>query len=182
MIADIEPICDVADEVGIPIEACCFIGSSPIRQYAEDWDLDVMLSHSEKAVKFAVDHDLPVMFVTEDTTRATPETVRRLYTTAIEAGARRMCVCDTVGHATPPGVRALISFVREVVADSGEDVGIDWHGHDDRGLGVLNTLTAFQAGANRVHGTALGIGERTGNAPMDQLLVNCGCSAGSTTT
>ncbi|MGD8329222.1 MAG: LeuA family protein [Acidobacteriota bacterium] len=173
VIADIEPICDVADEVGIAIEASCFIGSSPIRQYAEDWDLDTMLSHSEKAVKFAADRGLPVMYVTEDTTRAAPETIRRLYTTAIEAGARRICVCDTVGHVTPPGVHALITFIKQVVADTGEDVLIDWHGHEDRGLGVWNSLAALQAGAARVHGTALGIGERTGNTPMDLLLVNC---------
>ncbi len=173
VIADIEPILEVADEVGIPIEVSCFIGSSPIRQYAEGWDLDTMLGHSEKAVAFAVDRGMPVMFVTEDTTRATPETIRQLYTAAIEAGARRICVCDTVGHVTPPGVRALIGFVAEVVAETGEEVAIDWHGHEDRSLGVWNTLVALEAGASRVHGTALGIGERSGNAAMDQLLVNC---------
>ena len=173
VIADIEPILEVADEVGIPIEVSCFIGSSPIRQYAEGWTLDTMLALSEKAVTFAVERGMPVMFVTEDTTRATPDTIRRLYTTAIEAGARRICVCDTVGHATPLGVRALIGFVRQVVEETGEEVAIDWHGHQDRGLGVCNTLAALQAGAGRVHGTALGIGERIGNAPMDQLLVNC---------
>ena len=173
VVADIEPILDVAEEVGIPIEVSCFIGSSPIRQYAEGWDLDTIVGHSEKAVSFAVDRGMPVMYVTEDTTRATPDTVRRLYTAAIEAGARRICVCDTVGHVTPPGVSALIGFVKEVVADSGEDVAIDWHGHEDRRLGVWNTLVALEAGASRVHGTALGIGERSGNTPMDQLLVNC---------
>jgi len=173
VIADIEPILEVADEVGIPIEVSCFIGSSPIRQYAEGWTLDTMLALSEKAVTFAVERGMPVMFVTEDTTRATPDTIRRLYTAAIEAGARRICVCDTVGHATPLGVRALIGFVRQVVEETGEEVAIDWHGHQDRGLGVCNTLAALQAGAGRVHGTALGIGERIGNAPMDQLLVNC---------
>ena len=173
VMADIEPICDVADEVGIPIEASCFIGSSSIRQYAENWDLDTMLQRSEQAVTFAVGRGLPVMYVTEDTTRAKPETIRRLYTTAIEAGAYRICVCDTVGHVTPDGVHALIGFVKQVVADTGEDVGIDWHGHRDRGLGVSNTLAALEAGASRAHGTALGIGERSGNAAMDQLLVNC---------
>ena len=173
VIADIEPICDIADEVGIPIEASCFIGSSAIRQYAENWDLDTMLRRSERAVTFAVGRGMPVMYVTEDTTRARPETVRRLYTTAIEAGAYRICVCDTVGHVTPDGVHALLGFVKQVVADTGEDVGIDWHGHRDRGLGVSNALSALEAGATRVHGTALGIGERSGNAAMDQLLVNC---------
>lgn len=170
--ADIEPILDISEKVGIPIEACTFIGSSPIRQYAEGWSLEMMLTATEDAVKFASSRGVPVMYVTEDTTRAHPDTIRALYTTAIEAGARRICVCDTVGHATPEGVRALIGYVKSIVEATGEDVRIDWHGHQDRGLGVINSITAFEAGADRLHGTALGVGERVGNTPMDQLLVN----------
>lgn len=170
--ADIEPIIDISEKVGAPIEACTFIGSSPIRQYAEGWSLEMMLTATEEAVKFAASHDLPVMYVTEDTTRAHPDTISALYKTAIEAGAGRICVCDTVGHATPDGVRALIGHVKSIVEESGEPVKIDWHGHQDRGLGVINAIVAFEAGADRLHGTALGIGERVGNAPMDQLLVN----------
>ena len=169
---DIDPIIAISQKVGIPIEAAVFIGSSPIRQYAEDWTLERMLKHTEEAVTYVVAHDLPVMYVTEDTTRATPETVKKLYTTAIECGARRICVCDTVGHAIPEGVARLISYVKEVVAETGEHVKIDWHGHRDRGLSVPNTIAAVAAGAERVHGTALGIGERVGNTPMDLLLVN----------
>jgi 2-isopropylmalate synthase len=170
--ADIQPIIDISQAVGIAIEACTFIGSSSIRQYAEGWSLEMMLTATEDAVKFATAHDLPTMYVTEDTTRANPDTIRALYTTAIEAGARRICVCDTVGHATPTGVRSLIAYVRSIIEDTGEDVMIDWHGHQDRGLGVINSIAAFEAGADRLHGTALGIGERVGNTPMDQLLVN----------
>lgn len=169
---DIDPIISISQKLSLPIEASVFIGSSPIRQYAEGWTLDRMLKHTEEAVTYVVGHDLPVMYVTEDTTRATPETVKKLYTTAIECGARRICVCDTVGHAIPEGVGRLISYVREVVAETGEDVKIDWHGHRDRGLSVPNTIAAVAAGADRVHGTALGIGERVGNTPMDLLLVN----------
>ncbi len=172
MIQDIEPIVRISEDVGLPIEACLFIGSSPIRQYSEGWTLDTILGHTEKAVSYAVKHELPVMFVTEDTTRARPEDVRRLYTTAIECGAKRICVCDTVGHATPEGVDALIRFVCTIVEESGEDVGVDWHGHRDRGMDLINTLTAIRAGASRVHGCGLGIGERSGNTPMDLLLVN----------
>ncbi|MBL8150377.1 MAG: 2-isopropylmalate synthase [Blastocatellia bacterium] len=170
--ADIQPIIDVSQEIGIAIEACTFIGSSPVRQYAEEWTIDKMLFATEDAVKFATENGLPVMYVTEDTTRAHPDTLRRLYKTAIEAGARRICVCDTVGHSTPSGVTALISFIKQLVAETGEDVKIDWHGHQDRGLGVINTIAAYEAGVNRVHGAALGVGERVGNTPMDQLLVN----------
>ena len=174
VIADIEPIINISQKAGIPIEACTFIGSSPIRQYAEGWSLEMMLTATEDAVKFAVSHNLSVMYVTEDTTRANPATVKALYRTAIEAGATRICVCDTVGHATPDGVRALVSYIKSVVDEMGmsDNVKIDWHGHQDRGLGVINSIAAYEAGADRLHGTALGIGERVGNAPMDQLLVN----------
>ena len=131
-----------------------------------------MLKLSREAVEFAVKHGLPTMFVTEDTTRAKPEHVRALYTTAIEAGARRICICDTCGHATPSGTRKLVSFVKQLVSELKADVGIDWHGHRDRGLGLANSLAAIEAGATRIHATALGVGERTGNTEMDLLLVN----------
>src|SRR5215211_4550661 len=155
---DIIPIAEISQRAGIPIEACTFIGSSPIRFFAEEWTLDKLLAMTEDAVTFAVSEGLPVMFVTEDTTRADPETIRALYTTAIRCGARAVCVCDTVGHATPDGARAVVRFVR--------------HGHQDRGLGVINSIAAIEGGADQVHGSALGIGERVGNTPMDQLLVN----------
>jgi 2-isopropylmalate synthase len=170
--ADITPLIEIAMKAGVPIEAATFIGSSPIRQYAEDWTLDQMLRLTEEAVSYAVQAGLPVMFVTEDTCRATPDTITRLYRTAINAGAKRICVCDTVGHITPRGVRNLIPYVRQMIQETGEDVKIDWHGHNDRGLGVINTITAMTSGVDRVHATALGIGERVGNCSMDQLLVN----------
>jgi 2-isopropylmalate synthase len=171
--ADIEPIARISQETGIPIEACTFIGSSPIRQYAEGWELDRMLRVTEDAVRFAVAEGLPVMYVTEDTTRARPETLKKLYGVAIENGARRICIADTVGHATPNGVRQVVRFVRsEIIEPSGEDVKLDFHGHRDRGLGVPNTLAAVEEGVDRVHGSAMGIGERVGNTEMDLLLVN----------
>ncbi|HKI06102.1 MAG TPA: LeuA family protein [Thermoanaerobaculia bacterium] len=172
VIADVQPIVDISQRTGIAIEAACFIGSSPIRQYAEGWTLDRMLKLTREAVEFAVKNGLPVMFVTEDTTRAAPEDLRRLYTEAVEAGARRVCVADTVGHATPNGARNVIRFIREVVDATGEDVKVDWHGHRDRGLAEINALAAAEAGADRLHGTAVGIGERVGNCAIDVLLVN----------
>jgi len=171
VVADVEPIVRVVDDVGIKIEAATFIGSSPIRQYAEDWTLDRILRASEEAVTYAVSHGLPVMYVTEDTTRARPETLKALYGAAIACGAGRICLADTVGHATPDGVKALVKFVKdEIVGRS--PVKIDWHGHRDRGMGLINCLAAIEAGVDRVHATALGVGERVGNAEMDLLLVN----------
>ena len=172
LISDIAPVVDLVQELGHPIEVCTFIGSSPIRQYAEGWKLEDMLELTRTAVAFAVDHELPCMFVTEDTTRARPEHIRALYSAAIEAGAKRICICDTCGHVTPAGTRALVTFVRELARGLGAEVGIDWHGHRDRGLGLINALAAVEAGATRIHATALGVGERAGNTEMDLLLVN----------
>ena len=171
--ADITPIAEISQRVGMQIECCTFIGSSPLRQYAEGWGIDHLLRLTEDAITLAVREGLPVMYVTEDTTRADPETVRQLYSTAVRAGAARVCVCDTVGHATPAGASSLVRFVAQVIADCGAaEIGIDWHGHRDRGLDVVNSLAALSAGATRLHGTAIGIGERVGNTPMDLLLVN----------
>jgi isopropylmalate/homocitrate/citramalate synthase len=172
VIADIVPVAEISQRVGLPIECCTFIGSSPIRQYAEDWTLDLLQRRTEEAIGFAVREGLQVMYVTEDTTRADPESLRRLFLTAIRAGAKRLCIADTVGWATPNGARAVVKFAVSLVKETGADVGIDWHGHRDRDLAVGNSLAALEAGATRLHGAALGVGERVGNAPMDMLLIN----------
>jgi 2-isopropylmalate synthase len=174
VLADIRPIAEISQRTGVAIECCAFIGSSPIRQYAEDWTLDRLQQLSEDAITFAVKEGLPVMYVTEDTTRADPESLRRLFSAAIRAGASRLCIADTVGHATPDGAAAVTKFVASVVEECGATgtVGIDWHGHRDRDFAVANSIAAMDAGATRLHGAALGIGERVGNTPMDLLLVN----------
>ncbi len=170
---DIRPIAEIVQKTGLPIEAATFIGSSPIRRYTEGWTDDFLLQTTEKAIKCAVGLGLESMYVTEDTTRCDPEMVKRLYTTAINCGARAIVLCDTAGHATPMGALALIRFViQEVVKPSGEKIRVDWHGHCDRGFGTANALAALVAGASCVHATALGIGERVGNTQMDQMLVN----------
>ena len=170
---DIRPIAEIVQKTGLPIEAATFIGSSPIRRFTEGWTGDFLLKTTEKAVKYAVSLGLDVMYVTEDTSRCDPETVKRLYSTAINCGARAIVVCDTAGHATPMGALALVRFVmEEVVKPSGEKIRVDWHGHSDRGLAIANSMAAVIAGANCVHGCAVGLGERVGNTQIDQMLVN----------
>jgi len=172
-IQDIDPILDIVEKTGITIDAATFIGSSMIRQYVESWTVDDLLRRTEEAVTYAMNHGVPVMYVTEDTTRAFPDTIKRLYNTAIGCGARHIVLTDTVGYATPAAARALVRFVvDEIVKPSGEEILISWHGHNDRGLSVINSLAAVAAGADVIHGCALGIGERVGNTPMDQVLVN----------
>ena len=172
MMVDIRPIAEASQLTGVPIEACLFIGSSPIRQYAEEWTLNQIRRHTREAIRFAVKEGLDVMYVTEDTVRSSPAHLGILFAEAIEAGAKRLCLCDTCGAATPEAVWNLVSWVKKFLAEARADLGIDWHGHRDRGLDLANTLAAIEAGASRVHGTALGIGERVGNTPMEQLLVN----------
>src|SRR6266436_1266023 len=154
--ADIRPIAEISQRVGIAIEAATFLGSSPIRRLVEDWTVDHLERTTEKAVKFAVEHNLPSMYVTEDTIRTDPATIKRLYSTAIRSGARAIVLCDTVGHATPQGAYNLVKFaIDEVVKSSGEKIRVDWHGHNDRGLAIANSLC-----------------ERVGNTPMELMLVN----------
>ncbi|MGK4008470.1 2-isopropylmalate synthase [Sorangium sp. So ce1036] len=172
VVSDITPMIEISQRAGIPVEIYAFIGSSPIRQLAEAWDVDLIAQRSAAAIDAGVKAGLPVAYVTEDTTRSRPEVLATLFKVAIDHGASRLCLCDTVGHATPDGVRNLINFTRAIVAGAGASVGIDWHGHNDRGLALENAIWALQFGADRVHGTALGIGERVGNAAMELILLN----------
>jgi 2-isopropylmalate synthase len=173
VVGDITPMIEVSQKSGLPIEVYAFIGSSPIRQYVEEWDLPLIAKRSAEAIDVAVKAGLKVAYVTEDTTRSRPEVLTTLFKAAIDHGATRLCLSDTVGHATPDGVRNLIQFTRSVVAGTGvKDIGLDWHGHNDRGLALENALWALEFGADRVHATALGIGERVGNAQMELVLLN----------
>lgn len=173
---DIKPLVELQQKYGVPIQASAFLGTSPIRQYTEGWTMEKLISTMEQAVSYAVENDVPVMFVTEDTTRSKPEDVKMIYHRAMELGVRRLCICDTCGHVTPNGVKKLLHFIdEEVIKDAGyqrRDIEVNWHGHQDRGLGVANNIAAVEAGADVIHGTALGVGERAGNAPLDQTLVN----------
>jgi 2-isopropylmalate synthase len=172
VLSDIIPIAEISQRTGVPIEAFCFLGSSPIRQYTENWTIDVLLKHTEEAITFAAKQGIPVSYVTEDTTRSDPDTIVRLYRTAVSCGARGVVIADTVGHATPFGVMALVKYVRNAMDATGEKIRVDWHGHRDRGMALANSFAAWMSGADQVHGAAIGLGERVGNTPMDLLLVN----------
>jgi 2-isopropylmalate synthase len=172
-INDIRPIVEISQRAGIPIEVAIFLGSSPIRRHVENWTVDHLQRMTEEAVRFATSEGLPVMYVTEDTIRTDPSTLITLYSTAICSGARAIVLCDTVGHATPRGAHNLVKFaIEEVVKPSGEKIRVDWHGHNDRGLAVANSLAAVAAGADQIHATAVALGERVGNTPMELFLVN----------
>lgn len=173
VVSDIVPIAEIQQKVGIACQVYTFIGTSEIRKLAESWDIDLIVQRSSEAIAFAVAQGLRTAYVTEDTTRARPETLRAIWKSALEHGASRLCLADTVGHATRDGVRNLVVFTRALIDESGiEGIGLDWHGHNDRGLALDNALWALEYGIDRIHGCALGIGERTGNTPMELLLLN----------
>lgn len=171
--ADVHAVLDIAQHVGCAVEIAMFVACSPIRCRVEGWRMETIVRRAAESVAFAVSHGAPVTFVAEDSTRTSPEALGRLIQAAVRAGAGRVCVADTAGQATPMGALAVVRFVAAELAGVGApQVGIDWHGHNDRGLAVANAIAAAWAGATRLHGTALGVGERVGNAPMEQLLVN----------
>ncbi len=171
--SDLQIIADLQQEFGIRIKAEAFLGCSRIRQMVEGWDLDFLLRSASNAVRFAKSNDMPIMFVTEDTTRAHPHDLEAVYGAALDAGADEICIADTVGHSTPEGASAVVRAVKQIIIDRGRpEVLLNWHGHSDRGLAVINSLAAARAGADVIHAAGLGIGERSGNTPMDQLLVN----------
>jgi 2-isopropylmalate synthase len=169
---DIAPIVELSQKFGLSIDANVFVGCSPIRQLVEHWDLDHIVKLVKDAVSFAVNNNIPVCFITEDTTRSKPEHLKRIYETAVEYGAYRVCLCDTVGSATPSGTMDLVGYVKGFLASHSKHIYLDWHGHNDRGLGMANALAAIEAGVDRVHATGLGLGERSGNTSMEQLLIN----------
>lgn len=170
---DVQAVLEVVQRTGQPIEVCCFIGASPVRRAVEGWSVDWMERQVAAALEKVVEEGLPATFVTEDTTRTDPPTLGRLFRTAVGHGATRLVLTDTVGHATPAGVVSLVRFTRALLRSFGADtVGLDWHGHNDRGLALALTLQAWEEGVDRLHGTCLGVGERVGNAPIDTLVVN----------
>lgn len=171
---DLDATLEVGQKAGLPFEVMMFLGCSPIRMMTERWDEATLESLTRQAVRRTLQGGLTATFVTEDTTRSRPETLRRLFTAAIEEGATGLILCDTVGHATPSGVQHLVTWTDTLLKELGarDRVTIDWHGHDDRGLALVNGLAAANAGADRVHATVMGIGERVGNTPLDLMLVN----------
>ena len=174
VVGDLETVLRLRDKFpGLNIRANAFLRGSRIGIWAEGWDWAEVLDKARGAVAWATERGVPVMFVTEDTTRSMPQDVKEVYLAAVQAGAAEICVADTVGHALPEGTVALLGYVRKLLDDAGYGkVKINWHGHSDRGFGLANAIAAIDAGADVVHGTILGIGERTGNTPLDQLLVN----------
>ena len=121
---------------------------------------------SEKAIDYAKDHGLFVAFSAEDATRTDLDFLKRIYSKAQECGADRVHIADTTGAISPQGIEYL---VKELIKDI--DIDIALHCHNDFGLEVINSITGLLAGAKAISTTVNGIGERAGNASLEELIM-----------
>ncbi|MCX7894445.1 MAG: hypothetical protein N2447_00605 [Thermoanaerobaculum sp.] len=170
---DVSTLARLSQQAGLALEAMLFLGFSALRREVEGWSRDHLLRKVEATVSLGRREGLPVTFVAEDASRTAPNDLAAVLLAACRAGATRVCLADTTGCLTPLGAQRLASFSRQLLDQHGfATVGLDWHGHNDRGLAGACALAAAQGGADRLHGSVLGVGERTGNAPTEQLLVN----------
>ena len=170
--ADIEAIDRIRQASGCSVVAHLFIPCSPIRRFVDQWDIDELERLTRLGVRLANQLGLPVNFSPEDTSRAEPKVVEHLCQVAVEEGATEITVCDTVGYLTPLGTSKLVQHLRHFLDTKVGKVRLDFHGHNDRGLALANSLAAVAAGADCIQGTVLGIGERAGNAPLDLVMIN----------
>ncbi len=170
-IQDLEPIVALNRQSPIEVWADFFIGSSPLRRYIENWDSDRMIQMIQTSGHFLREQGTRFGISIEDATRTPPDELRQIIETALSVGAEILTLCDTVGEATPTGTTRLVNFVRTLVANSEQNAEIWWHGHNDRGLSLANAIAAAEASADGISGTFLGLGERTGNTPLEQFIL-----------
>lgn len=148
-----------------------FIATSPVHmQYklrmSPDEVLDCVAHHVSYAKKYVSD----IEFSAEDATRSNPEFLCRVLETAIRNGATTLNIPDTVGYMTPKEYAGLITYIREHVAGV-ENVVLSCHNHNDLGMGVATSLAAVEAGIGQIECTINGIGERAGNASMEEIVM-----------
>jgi 2-isopropylmalate synthase len=169
---DIAAIRDVAETAQTSIEAYAFVAVSPVRHIVENWTVESIERRIRNSAAACRRSGIDFVLVLEDATRSERNILSRVFSTAASQGIGRVVLCDTVGCADPDSTRKLVDWTSDHFAAAGWPVKIDWHGHNDRGLALINSLTALEAGCDRIHGTVLGIGERAGNAAIDQIILN----------
>jgi isopropylmalate/homocitrate/citramalate synthase len=159
------------------LEALVELGvrSSVIETPISDLKLDAMrvtrermLARITEAMRFAAAHGIHAAFFGVDSTRADAAFYERVYRGAVEAGAKEVCVVDTLGIASPEAVADLVGRTLELV---GPEIPVHFHGHNDFGLATAAAVAAVRAGARWVHGTINGMGERAGNADLGEVAL-----------
>ncbi|HHY00957.1 MAG TPA: 2-isopropylmalate synthase [Methanothermobacter sp.] len=144
-----------------------FIGTSPLhRKYKLKMNQDEILQKSVETVEYIKDHGIIAEFSAEDATRTELEFLQKIYSTVEEAGVDIINVPDTVGVMVPGSMHKLITDIKKIVK-----IPISVHCHDDFGLAVANSLSAVEAGAQQVHATINGLGERAGNTSLEEVVM-----------
>ena len=144
-----------------------FIGTSPLhRDYKLKMSKEKIIETAVEAIEYAKDHGLTVEFSAEDATRTEKEFLTEVFGEVIDAGCDFLDVPDTVGVLTPVHARELITYLKDQFS-----IPISVHFHNDFGLATANTLTAIECGANQAHVTVNGLGERTGNCSLEELVM-----------
>ncbi|MEM4446403.1 MAG: homocitrate synthase [Candidatus Jordarchaeales archaeon] len=158
---------DLAINCGVD-RVAIFMGTSPIHRIAKfKMSEEEIIRKVVDAIEYAKDHGVKVRFTPEDATRTEREYLVKICSAAVDAGADRISVADTVGIMTPEGMYELVSFLSSKLKGAGLDV----HCHNDLGLAVANSLAGVKAGANVVHVTVNGLGERAGIASLAEVAV-----------
>jgi isopropylmalate/homocitrate/citramalate synthase len=158
---------DACVDAGVD-ETSIFIACSDLHlKYKLQMSREKVLEISVESCQYAKDHGLDVSFVTEDTVRADLDFVTQLYNACTEAGAQRAVLCDTVGVMTPSAIRWWIGEIKNRF----KPVQLSFHGHNDFGMAVANSLAAVECGVEVPHTTVNGIGERSGNASFEELVM-----------
>jgi 2-isopropylmalate synthase len=146
-----------------------FLASSDLHlEYKLRISREQALDQTAESVKQALTYTEDVEFSTEDGTRTDPDFLVKMITVAVQAGATTINIPDTVGYTTPEEYSAIFRMVRERVPGI-ENVVLSTHCHDDLGMAVANSLAGIQAGARQVECTINGIGERAGNAALEEI-------------
>ncbi|MFJ6650483.1 hypothetical protein ACIQPS_33040 [Streptomyces sp. NPDC091290] len=155
------------------LESVVFMGSAPSRRLVQGWDLDFILHQLNTFIGKSVELGIPVIAGTEHTTQTSPEDLRAITRTQVESGAYCIALADTIGIIRPLGTYRIVRFVRDELEALGmPQVKLDWHGHRDTGNALGNAMMAVAAGGDRIHVVSRGVGERSGNASLEEVVLN----------
>ena len=167
---DVKRIIEIQNETSYAVAADIFINTSALRLKIEGWTLDTIINKIKKSHHLSVNNNLKYRISLEDSARTAPDSIEILIKEIINLGIKTIVLCDTVGDCLPSGASNLTSFVMDIISKENVDVEIGWHGHNDKGLSLANALASVEAGATIISGTFTGIGERTGNIPLEQII------------
>ena len=170
--SDMAAICRLQEETGVPLQADFFINICALRLKVEGWNLATITQMIHQASEQLDRHGVSYSISLEDATRSDTSIIEKMLCTIVNTKAIAIVLCDTVGACLPSGVANLLRFVKKTIAAHNSHIFQWWHGHNDRGLALANALCALDHGIDGISGTFLGIGERSGNICIEQIMLH----------